>query len=396
VVVGGIVLAAGVRIWSSGLCFAFGGFVVGTISQEFWRGARVRQQTSGTDLFTALVGLVGRNKRRYGGYLVHVGVVLLFLGFAGENFKLQETALMKPGQQVKIGDYTVRFDALRVTEDSRKQMVTGHVTALRDGSEVAKLYPARWFFRGREDEPTTEVAIRRTVGGDLYLVMPAYSVAEQSATLEITATPLINWVWLGFGVLAIGTMIALLPETAFTFAVARIPANASRAAGMWLILLAVVLPAAVQAQDGGSQSAGGGLVNKSTTQRRLEGEVICMCGSSGCVRSTLANCPMRPACHGHSAQTAAIRKAVDEGQSHDVILASFVREYGQQVLDVPEDNAFNRLAWLLPYLLAAGGLVVIIMNAKRWSRPAVAASGPGPAPDSALDARLDDELRDLD
>jgi hypothetical protein len=221
-------------------------------------------------------------------------------------------------------------------------------------------------------------------------------VAEQSATLEITATPLINWVWLGFGVLAIGTMIALLPETAFTFAVARIPANASRAAGMWLFLLAVVLPAAVQAQDGGSQSAGGGLVNKSTTQRRLEGEVICMCGSSGCVRSTLANCPMRPACHGHSAQTAAIRKAVDEGQSHDVILASFVREYGQQVLDVPEDNAFNRLAWLLPYLLAAGGLVVIIMNAKRWSRPAVAASGPGPAPDSALDARLDDELRDLD
>ena len=81
-------------------------------------------------------------------------------------------------------------------------MVTAHMTALRDGTEVTKLYPARWFFHGREDEPTTEVAIRRSMGGDLYIVMPSYDVAEQSATLEITVTPLINWLWLGFGVLA--------------------------------------------------------------------------------------------------------------------------------------------------------------------------------------------------
>ena len=85
------VVALGVRVWSSGLCFALSGFVVGTIAQEFWRGARVRQETTGTDLFTALVGLVGRNKRRYGGYIVHVGIVLIFLGFAGEGFKQDET-----------------------------------------------------------------------------------------------------------------------------------------------------------------------------------------------------------------------------------------------------------------------------------------------------------------
>jgi cytochrome c-type biogenesis protein CcmF len=163
-VAGGIVLALGVRIWSSGLSIAFGGFVVGTVVQEFWRGARVRQQTSGTDLFTALIGLVGRNKRRYGGYLVHVGVVLIFLGFAGENFKKQETALLKPGKQVTVAEYTMRLDALKVTDDASKQAVTAHVTALRDGKEIAKLYPARWFFRGREDEATTEVAIRRSIG----------------------------------------------------------------------------------------------------------------------------------------------------------------------------------------------------------------------------------------
>ena len=401
IVVGAIVFAAGIRIWSSGLCFAFAGFVMGTITQEFWRGARVRQQTSGTDLFTALIGLVGRNKRRYGGYLVHVGVVLMFLGFAGEGFKLQETALLKPGQEVTIGEFVVRLDALRVTEDNRKQMVTAHMTALRDGTEVTKLYPARWFFHGREDEPTTEVAIRRSMGGDLYIVMPAYAVAEQSATLEITVTPLINWLWLGFGVLAIGTFIALLPETAFAFAVSRVPANAARAAGTWLLLIGLVLPAAIQAQDGpiAQPSGDGGLVSKSALERQLEGEIICMCGSSGCVRSTLANCPMRPACHGHTAQTALIRRLVKEGKDHDTILATFVREYGQHVRDVPEDTGFNRLAWLFPYLLASAGLAVIIFNARRWSRPggqSPVAAAAGPAPDAAMDARLDDELRDLD
>jgi hypothetical protein len=67
------------------------------------------------------------------------------------------------------------------------------------------------------------------------------------------------------------------------------------------------------------------------------------------------------------------------------------------VLEVPEDSAFNRLAWLLPYLLAAGGLVLIVMNARRWShRPAAATAGGAPSTDPALDARLDDELRDLD
>jgi cytochrome c-type biogenesis protein CcmF len=163
IALGGTVVALGIPIWSSGLCFAFAGFVVGTIGQEFWRGARVRQQTSGTDMFTALVGLVGRNKRRYGGYLVHVAIVLMFLGFAGSGLKKHETLLMKPGQVAQVGGYGIRHDRIRVTDDGRKQMVTAEITVLRDGAELTKMYPARWFFRKHEDQPTTEVAIRRTL-----------------------------------------------------------------------------------------------------------------------------------------------------------------------------------------------------------------------------------------
>src|SRR4051794_24892202 len=150
VVLGGVLMALGVRVWTSGLCWAFCGFVVGTIGQEFWRGARVRQSATGTDILTALIGLVSRNKRRYGGYLVHVGIVLIFLGFAGQGYNQEEEAQLKPGQQVKVGAFTVRNDALKVTDDGQKQMVTGHLTIFRNGTELTKMYPAKWYFRKHE------------------------------------------------------------------------------------------------------------------------------------------------------------------------------------------------------------------------------------------------------
>ena len=388
-VLGGTVVALGIPFWSAGLCFAFSGFVVGTIGQEFWRGARVRQQTSGTDMFTALVGLVGRNKRRYGGYLVHVGIVLMFLGFAGSDMKKHETLLMKPGQVVQVGNYGIRHDRIRVTDDGRKQMVTAEITVLKDGGELTKMYPARWFFRKHEDQPTTEVAIRRTLAEDLYIVMPQFDAGQQSANIEITVTPLVNWLWLGFGVLALGTLIAVLPETAFSFAAARVPEGV-KAATASMILLAIVAPAAVQAQDGG-------VVSKSPQQRQLEQKIICMCGSSGCVHSTLENCPMRPVCHGHTAQTGEIQSLLNDGRNVNQVLASFVEKYGVAVLAVPPNTGFNALAWLLPYALGALGLVMILVTARRWSRPAAAVAGGSESQvDPGLDARLDDELRNLD
>jgi cytochrome c-type biogenesis protein CcmF len=146
--VGGIASGAGVMylgvpFWASGLCFALCGFVTLTILQEFWRGAAVRREATGTDLFTALVGLFARSRRRYGGYVVHIGIVLVFLGFAGGGFKREETALLTPGQQVVVSRYTVRFNSLNVTDDGQKQMVTAQVEAFRDGKPVGHMYPAR-------------------------------------------------------------------------------------------------------------------------------------------------------------------------------------------------------------------------------------------------------------
>src|SRR5215471_9560663 len=102
VVTGAALLPLGIPFWASGLCFALCAFVTATIVQEFWRGAKVRRKNTGTDFLTALIGLVARNKRRYGGYIVHVGIVLIFLGFAGNGFKRDEQLLLKPGQTATV------------------------------------------------------------------------------------------------------------------------------------------------------------------------------------------------------------------------------------------------------------------------------------------------------
>ena len=386
VVVGGALYALGVRVWTSGLCFAFSGFVIGTISQEFWRGARVRQGATGTDVFTALIGLVARSKRRYGGYIVHVGIVLIFLGFAGEGFKQNEQVLLRPGQQTQVGDFVIRLDAVRVTDDGQKQMITGHTTVFRDGQEIARMYPARWFFRKHEEEPTTEVAIRRSFSEDVYLVLAAFNLEEQSASMEIVVNPLVNWVWMGFGVLALGTGIALLPDTAFSFALARVPANAVTTS---LLLLSLVLwPAAVIAQSGQTVPP----AERGTLERQLEGEILCTCGC----RRPLNDCGMFN-CQGHSTQTAKLRGFLSEGQDHDAVIASFVGDFGSEaVLAAPVDRGFNRLAWLFPYLAAAAALIGIVVTTRRWSSQGAPVAAGDAGLDPALSARLDDELRNLD
>jgi cytochrome c-type biogenesis protein CcmF len=388
IVTGAAVYALGIRVWTSGLCFAFCAFVFVTIVQEFIRGASVRKGATGTDILTALIGLVGRSHRRYGGYIVHVGIVLMFLGFAGQGYKKDEQLLLKPGQQSAVGGFTIHHDALMVTSDGQKQMITGQVTISRDGKTIGQMYPAKWFYARHENEPTSEVAIRRAPGEDLYIVLAGYEVETQTATYAVTINPLVDWIWFGFGILAIGTGIALLPERAFAFAAAKLPAGTVTTSLMLVLLLLPV--------TGWAQSVSP--VQRSETKRKLEGEMMCMCG--GC-RAPMNNCPMAPGCHGLREQEPKIDAMLAEGKSEDVIKAAFVKEYGEAVLLEPPDTGFNKLAWLFPYLMGAAGASAIGLVAWRWSRPShepvqVSTAQTVAAEDAALKEKLDDELRDLD
>jgi cytochrome c-type biogenesis protein CcmF len=395
-VASGVMLALGVRLWSSGICFALCGFVFGTIAQEYIRGANVRKATSGADLVTAMIGLIGRNKRRYGGYIVHLGIVLMFLGFAGEGLSTDQQLLLKPGQEATVGAYTLHLDALRVTDDGQKQMVTAHITVKdSDGTELSKMYPARWYFRKHENDPTTEVAIRRTFAEDLYIVMPGYEFQEQTASVEVHINPLVNWIWFGFGVLAIGTLIALLPESAFAFAMARMPAEVATAT---LLLLALVLaPASAFAQHVDAPQTG--LVIRSPQEKAITSKMACWCADlgagGGCPRLPVGSCTC-----GHCAM---VRQQVDAmlatGKTEEQILQHFIAEQGgKHVLAEPPNDGVGRLSWLVPYAVGMSGLLLAGLVAVRWSRRS-AHTTPAAEPrgeDAALSSRLDDELRDLD
>ncbi len=431
-VAGAIVLGVGlyvlgVRVWASGLCFALCAFVTVTIGQEFVRGARVRQQATGTDVFTALVGLVARSRRRYGGYIIHLGIVLIFLGFAGGGFKHEEEVLLKPGQTVSLRDFTVRHDALRVTDDGQKQMVTARLVLQRDGKPLGSLEPAKWFYRKHEEEPRTEVAIRRGVGEDFYIVLAGYDVQTQSVTLQLFINPLVNWIWMGFGMLAFGTLIALLPERTFAFDAARVPEGAATTTTLLLLAALLASPVSVSvvhAQTPAPPPGGGGhtegaseafLVPKTPIERELQHEIICMCGTCGRRRVGECTCSVAASMRGE------IAALVAQGKSREEIYEYFMAKYGsEEPLASPIDKGFNRLAWALPYVVGSFGAVTAVVLARKWSRMkpadvgaaadagdlrvatagAGAGVGAGQSPrdqrDSQLEERLADELRDLD
>jgi len=291
----------------------------------------------------------------------------------------------------------VRHNTVDVTDDGQKQMITGHVTLLEDGKEVDRMYPANWFYRHHEEEPTTEVAIRRGFAQDVYIVMPAFDPKDQSASYHIVINPLVDWIWFGFAVIAIGTGIALLPERAYSFAVASLPSEIATTTTTLLVLLAV-LGTATNAR---AQHVESGLtvpvVTRSPLEKAMQRKLICMCRTCG--RESLAECTCSKAVE----MRAELAKLVADGKSEQQIVDFYIAQYGsQEPLASPIDRGFNRLAWAVPYVLGSAGLLFVGVVAVRWTRrhPEAPADGPKaetaePA-DSALESRLDDELRDLD
>src|SRR5581483_10029099 len=375
-----LVYALGIRLWSSGLCFALCAFVCGTIVQEYWRGGNVRRKNTGTDLLTAIVGLVGRNKRRYGGYIVHLGIVLIFLGFGGNGSKLEKTEQVKRGGEIHIGAYTLRHDGVKVSDDGQKQIDT--------------MYPGRSVFRKHENEEArSDVAIRRTIAEDLYIVLtPDVDFGTQTVSYQVYVNPLVDWIWLGFGVLAFGTGIALLPERAYSFALAKMPAEvAATTVAVLLMLLLGAPPASAQMPHVANPSLAIAPA-KNALEDQLRREMGCVCG--GCAHEALTSCT----CGQAQEMRDQLRAQIDQGKTHDQIIEAFVGIYGgQQFLQAPIDRGFNRIAWLLPYVLGATGIVGIGFAAVKWSRhDGAPRADHAPALDADLNERIDDELRDLD
>ena len=201
----------GYSVITFGLC----GFVTATIFQEFWRGTKIRSKNSGEDMMSAFVSLTSKAKRRYGGYVVHFGVMLMFVGFAGEAFKEEKQQILAMGERTQINNYDVQLDQLVFADDGQKNSVTAHLALFRTGTndKLDTLTPAKWFYRKPEEQVTTEVDKYLSVAGDVYLVLGAYDAKAQTASLQLKFNPLVNFVWLGCAFLMFGFGIATWPST---------------------------------------------------------------------------------------------------------------------------------------------------------------------------------------
>jgi cytochrome c-type biogenesis protein CcmF len=262
---------------------------------------------------------------------------------------------------------------------------------MRNGDTIGEMSPAKWFYRKHENDPTTEVAIRRGPAEDLYIVLAGFDVERQSATLHVVINPLVNWIWLGFGVLAFGTIIALLPEKVFAVALATVPEGAVTSGLVILLLVGGATHLHAQHQEGASEAF---LVARSPLEKDMQKEIICMCGTCGRKRLSECTCSQAAKMRG---ELAGLIKA---GKGREEVYQYFMAEYGsQEPLASPIDRGFNRLAWAFPYAMGLLGLGVATAVAVRWSRsaqpnqPAAASAAPI---DPALEQRLADELRDLD
>jgi len=431
-------------------------FVIGSIGQEFWRGMQVRKRQTGSDAFTSLVGLVLSKRRKYGGYIVHCGVAVLFLGFAGKAYEQDaDSTVEKPspvyhvekgqmwwfGQMVdvqyvpgsfgKLGDYYFTYEALMHTSDDHKDSYTAQIGIYEDtlepGSRIGTRYPGKDDYH--KDQPISNVVIAPRLNpaelgiGDIYVVLTGYDLESGLANFRVYLNPLIDWVWAGAIVLLFGVLVCLIPQSIVDKMQWKPKSPIGRAADVG-ILLAIIAglvlgtaraahaapPPAEHAPPAEHVPAGMGMGNAGTgwaaqnrpntdISNKLMKEIACPCG---CARQDIRDCPCQTAADLRGKVLEML--AAKDGQGHALfdLQSDDGRDkaYDQVLAWFVDEYKGEQIlltpkssfSWLLPVMAAVGALGVLIVVGRRWVKKAE-----GPAKTEAASTSTsaeDDEYAD--
>jgi cytochrome c-type biogenesis protein CcmF len=224
-VVVGIFLALGARNGYALATFGLSAFVLTVIATEFWKGTKARARIEGEGFGPALVHLVGRNRRRWGGYIVHVGTVLIFTAFAGRAFEVEVRKVMNPGETVTVASpfghtYTLAYEGISSSVEENFDRWVALLSVQRNDQAVGSLTTERRFYRVNR-QMVTEVGIRSTALEDLYVILADVEDFEgmvgndpdaQRIVVQVMVNPLVGWIWYGGVILTIGSLIALWPS----------------------------------------------------------------------------------------------------------------------------------------------------------------------------------------
>jgi cytochrome c-type biogenesis protein CcmF len=186
-------------------------FVFGTIVLEFYRGTRARKASQGGTVGQAFVSLLRRNRRRYGGYIIHFGVVLIFVGLTGSSaYRLERDVVLQPGMQAQVGPFTLQYERLTHQVQPTHETFQATLHVARAGRLLTTLYPEKRLYFA-QNQPTTEVALRTSLWEDLYVILAGFE-PSRLATFKVFVNPLVSWLWIGGLVMVLGTLIAIWPE----------------------------------------------------------------------------------------------------------------------------------------------------------------------------------------
>jgi cytochrome c-type biogenesis protein CcmF len=203
--------AEGVHHFYALVSFMLCTFVAVTVIIEFYKGAKAIVAKTGQNLLMGMMELTHRNTRRYGGYLVHLGIVVLFVGFTGKAFDLNATVELGTNQTLTLGHFTMRSIGMESGQNHNYQWSRLNLQVTKDGQDLGTMSPERRFYIASK-QPTSDVAIRRRLDQDLYINYAGPSDDGTKAVIQTFVNPLVSWVWIGYWVVLIGTLICMIPS----------------------------------------------------------------------------------------------------------------------------------------------------------------------------------------
>ncbi|HTZ90128.1 MAG TPA: heme lyase CcmF/NrfE family subunit [Alloacidobacterium sp.] len=244
-VTGIVVIACGVKPWTiftadhqgefySFVAYCLAALVVTAVGSEFLRGARVIARNTGQSLLASVVQLTRRNTRRYGGYIVHFGVVVIFIGISGQAFNQKQEQELALHQSIHIGPYTVECEGYSQDTNPNYDTEYALLNVYRDGRLVTKIAPERRFYDASQ-QPLTVVSNHSTLAWDLYVVYAGKNPDTGQPIIQVFLNPLVAWIWIGVAIIVFGTAVALVPNMSAALAASRVR---------------VAVPQAVTAQGG--------------------------------------------------------------------------------------------------------------------------------------------------
>jgi cytochrome c-type biogenesis protein CcmF len=298
---------------------------IAVVVQEFQRGVSARRRGKDEEgLFMALGQLVAKSRRRYGGYIVHVGIAVMFFGFAGKSWEQKKELSMLENDVTEIGDYRLTYKGPRREVDHEKVMIFADLDVERNGKIVGKLSPAQFAYKDAGQQMSSEVDMFHTFRNDLYVAVGTVSPSTKRASFRFYINPLVNMVWLGVMIMLLGCFVAMWPEVSFqeagAFGYVRALGSVASMAMMSVVLaLAPSMAHAAQQQD----MKRTGIVEQSETERSLFRQLLCNCGT--CPKEALETCTCNWA---HNARDQ-IREDLQKGMSPDQIREKYAAQHGE-------------------------------------------------------------------